>query len=90
MTLQQMMLGGLGCRFIDSASTGNRFYCLVVNSDCVLTTLTTVGGENLITKYGFSGKTLKQGMIIPLYNGDPIAAVAPSSGSVIGYNAPSI
>lgn len=85
MTLQQMMLGGLGCRFVDSATTGNRFYCLVVNSDCVLTTLTTVGGVNLLTLYGLSGKTIKQGMIIPASLGDPIAAVTPSSGSVLGY-----
>jgi hypothetical protein len=32
-----------------------------------------------------SGKTLKQGMLIPAFNGDLIAAVTPSSGSVIGY-----
>jgi hypothetical protein len=24
-------------------------------------------------------------MVIPMFNGDPIAAVTPSSGSVIGY-----
>lgn len=85
MTDVQKILGGNGCKFIDAASTGNRFYCLVVNSDCVLTTLTTQGGQNLITAYGLSGKTLKQGMIIPCFNGDLIADVTPSSGSVIGY-----
>ena len=85
MVLEQRMLGGNGCKFIDSASTGNSFYCLVVNADCVLTNLSTVNGQNLLTQYGLSGKTLKQGMLIPAFNGDLIAAVTPSSGSVIGY-----
>jgi hypothetical protein len=85
MTDIQNILGGNGCRFIDAASTGNTFYCIVVNSDCVLTTLTSRGGTDLLTAYNLSGKTLKQGMLIPMQNGDVIAAVTPSSGSVIGY-----
>lgn len=85
MTELSKILGGNGMKFIDAASTGNRFYCLVVNADCVLTTLTSAGGQNLLTQYGLSGKTIKAGMVIPLFNGDPIAAVTPSSGSVIGY-----
>lgn len=85
MTDSQKILGGNGCRFIDAESTGNRFFCLVVNASCVLTTLTTVGGQNLLTEYGLSGKTLNQGMVIPMFNGDPITNVTPSSGSVIGY-----
>jgi hypothetical protein len=85
MTDLQEILGGNGCKFIDHTSTGNTFYCLVVNADCVLTTLTSVGGQNLLTQYGLSGKTLKQGMLIPAFNGDLIASVTISSGSVIGY-----
>lgn len=85
MVLEQRMLGGNGCKFIDSASTANRFYVIVVNADCVLTTLTTANGQDLLTQYGLSGKTLKQGMLIPAFNGDPIANITPSSGSVIGY-----
>lgn len=85
MTDVQKILGGNGCKFIDAASTGNTFYCIVVNADCVLTTLTSQGGQNLLTQYGLSGKTLKQGMIIPCFQGDLIANVTPSSGSVIGY-----
>jgi hypothetical protein len=85
MTDSNKILGGNGIKFIDSASTGNRFYCLVVNASCVLSTLTTAGGQNLITEYGLSGKTLSAGMVIPMFNGDPIAAVTPASGSVIGY-----
>jgi hypothetical protein len=85
MNLDERTLGGQDCLFIDAAVTGRRFFALVVNADCVLTVLTTVGGQNLLTQYGLSGKTLKQGTFIPMYNGDPIAAVTPSSGSVIGY-----
>ncbi len=85
MILTQRLLGANGCRFIDASSSGNSFYAIVVNADCVLTTLTTVGGQNLLTQYNLSGKTLKQGTLIPAFNGDPIAAVTPSSGSVIGY-----
>lgn len=85
MTDIQKILGGNGCLFIDAAVTGKTFYALVVNEDCVLSTLTSKGSQNLLTQYGLSGKTLKQGMIIPMFNGDAIAAVTPASGSVIGY-----
>jgi hypothetical protein len=85
MTNEQKILGGNGIKFIDASSTGNRFYCIVVNANCVLSTLTTAGGQNLITEYGLSGKTLSAGMVIPMFNGDPIANVTPASGSVIGY-----
>jgi hypothetical protein len=85
MTDSNKILGGNGCLFIDAASTGNRFFCLVVNADCVLSVLTSAGGQNLLTQYNLSGKTLSAGSIIPMFNGDPIAAVTPTSGSVIGY-----
>jgi hypothetical protein len=85
MTDSNKILGGNGMRFIDAASTGNRFFCLVVNAECVLSVLTSAGGQNLLTQYNLSGKTLSAGTVIPMFNGDPIAAVTPSSGSVIGY-----
>jgi hypothetical protein len=85
MTDLQKILGGNGCLFIDAAVTGKTYYALVVNTDCVLTVLTSKGGENLLTAYNLSGKTIKQGMIIPMKNGDVIAAVTPSSGSLFGY-----
>jgi hypothetical protein len=56
-----------------------------VNADCVLSVLTSAGGQNLLTQYNLSGKTLSAGTIIPMFNGDPIAAVTPTSGSLIGY-----
>ena len=85
MTDSNKILGGNGMRFIDAASTGNRFFCLVVNSECVLSVLTSAGGQNMLTQYNLSGKTLSAGTVIPMFNGDPIAAVTPTSGSVIGY-----
>ena len=85
MTDSNKILGGNGMRLIDAASTGNRFFCLVVNAECVLSVLTSAGGQNLLTQYNLSGKTLSAGTVIPMFNGDPIAAVTPSSGSVIGY-----
>ena len=85
MTDSNKILGGNGMRFIDAASTGNRFFCLVVNAECVLSVLTSAGGQNMLTQYNLSGKTLSAGTVIPMFNGDPIAAVTPTSGSVIGY-----
>jgi hypothetical protein len=85
MNLQERALGGQDMLFIDSAVTGRRFFALVVNATCVLTTLRTAGGQNLLTQYGLSGKTLNQGMLIPMFDGDPIADVTPASGSVLGY-----
>ena len=85
MTDSNKILGGNGMLFIDAASTGNRFFCLVVNAECVLSVLTSAGGQNMLTQYNLSGKTLSAGTVIPMFNGDPIAAVTPTSGSVIGY-----
>ncbi len=85
MNLDERTLGGQDCLFIDAAVSGKRFFAIVVNADCVLSTLTTAGGQNLLTQYGLSGKTIKAGMLIPMYNGDVIASVTPASGSVIGY-----
>jgi hypothetical protein len=85
MTDSNKILGGNGMRLIDAATTGHRFFCLVVNTECVLSVLTSAGGQNLLTQYNLSGKTLSLGTVIPMFNGDPIAAVTPSSGSVIGY-----
>ena len=85
MTDSNKILGGNGMRFIDAATTGNRFFCLVINTDCVLSVLTSAGGQNLLTQYNLSGKTLSAGTIVPMFNGDPIAAVTPTSGTCIGY-----
>ena len=87
MNLDERTLGGQNCLFIDSAAaaTQKRFFAIVVNADCVITSLLTAGNQNLLTIYNLSGKTLKQGMLIPMYNGDTIATVTLASGSVIGY-----
>ena len=85
MILEQRMLGGNGCLYIDTISTGNTFYAIVVNEDCVIESMVTVSGLDLTSQYDLITKTLKQGMLIPAFNGDPIASVTMISGSVIGY-----
>jgi hypothetical protein len=79
-----------GCKFIDSASTSVGAYCFVVNSDCVLTTLSggtspSATSTNFITTIGLSGKTLKQGTLIFAPEGYLFNSITPSSGSVIAY-----
>jgi len=87
MILLEKILGGQGCLFVDSsaAATGKRFYALVVNDDCVLTTLLSAGNQNLLSTYNLSGKTLKAGTLIPMFKGDPIATITLASGSVMAY-----
>lgn len=85
MILEQRMLGGNGCLYINSVSTGNTFYAIVANEDCVLTELTSVSGQDLLVQYNLTLQTIKQGMLIPAFNGDPIASINVNSGSVIGY-----
>jgi hypothetical protein len=47
--------------------------------------LTGTGGENLLTAYSMSGKSVAAGIVISGRNGGKITAVTPSVGSVIGY-----
>lgn len=85
MILEQRMLGGNGCLYVSGSSTGNTFYAIVVNEDCTLQELTTVSGQDLLLQYDLLFKPIKQGMLIPAFNGDPIATINVDSGSVIGY-----
>jgi len=70
---------------VDGAVTGKSFRYLVVQEDTVLTVATGSKSTNYITVWGISGKTLKQGCILPVYAGEVLTAVTPSSGSVFGY-----
>jgi hypothetical protein len=47
--------------------------------------LTGTGGEDLLTAYAMSGKSVSAGIVISGRNGGKITAVTPSVGSVIGY-----
>jgi len=68
--LQQMLGQGGTMEFVDAAT---------------FTTLTGTGGENLLTAYAMSGKSVSAGIVISGRNGGKITAVTPSVGSVIGY-----
>jgi len=83
----QKMLGGNGCKLVKvgSPQTDGKFYAVVVNEDCVLSVLETVGGTNLIDEYGLAAATLTAGAFLPMFNGDPIKKVTTASGTAIAY-----
>jgi len=83
--LQQMLGQGGSMQFIDAAVSGTNFDFIVVNAAATFTTLTGSGGENLLTAYALSGKSVSAGIVISGRNGGKITAVTPSAGSVIGY-----
>jgi hypothetical protein len=83
--LQQMLGQGGSMQFIDAAVSGTNFDFIVVNAAATFTTLTGSGGENLLTAYAMSGKSVSAGIVISGRNGGKITAVTPSAGSVIGY-----
>lgn len=83
--LQQMLGQGGTMQFIDAAVSGANFDFIVVNAAATFTTLTGTGGENLLTAYAMSGKSVSAGIVISGRNGGKITAVTPSAGSVIGY-----
>ena len=84
--LQQMLGQGGTMQFIDAAVSGANFDFIVVNAAATFTTLTGTGGENLLTAYSLSGKSVAAGIVISGRNGGKITAVTPSGGgSVIGY-----
>ena len=83
--LQQMLGQGGSMQFIDAAVSGTNFDFIVVNAAATFTTLTGSGGENLLTAYALSGKSVSAGIVISGRNGGKITAVTVSVGSVIGY-----
>ena len=83
--LQQMLGQGGSMEFVDAAVSGKVYDFVVVNTAATFTTLTGTGGENLLTAYALSGKSVSAGIVISGRNGQKITAVTPSVGSVIGY-----
>ena len=71
--------------FVDAAVSGKVYDFVVVNAAATFTTLTGTGGEDLLTAYALSGKSVSAGIVISGRNGGKIIAVDVSSGSVIGY-----
>jgi len=83
--LQQMLGQGGSMEFVDGAVSGKNYDFIVVNVAATFTTLTGTGGEDLLTAYAMSGKSVAAGIVISGRNGGKITAVTPSAGSVIGY-----
>ena len=83
--LQQMLGQGGSMEFVDAAVSGKNYDFIVVNSAATFTTLTGTGGEDLLTAYALSTKSVAAGIVISGRNGGKITAVTPSVGSVIGY-----
>ena len=80
------MLGQGGTmEFVNGTVTGKNYDFLVVNTAATFTVLTGTGGENLLTPYNLSSKSVSAGIVISGRNGGKITAVNPSAGSVIGY-----
>jgi hypothetical protein len=65
--------------------TGLSIRKIVVNEDAVLSNLRDANGNNLITLYNLSSKTLKQGSVLVVYDGSSIEQVQVTSGSVFAY-----
>ncbi len=51
-------------RFVDAAVSGQVFDFIVVNAAATFTTLTGSGGEDLLTAYALSGKSVSAGIVI--------------------------
>jgi len=80
------MLGqGGSMEFVDGSVSGKNYDFIVVNAAATFTTLTGTGGEDLLTAYALSTKSVSAGIVISGRNGGKITAVTPSAGSVIGY-----
>ena len=72
-------------QFVDAAVSGQVFDFIVVNVAATFTTLTGSGGEDLLTAYALSGKSVSAGIVISGRNGGKITAITPSVSWVIGY-----
>lgn len=83
---------------INGGETGSKLYTsdlgtvsglelrkIVMNEDTVLTALRDANGNDLLTLYNLSGKTLKQGSVLVPYDGSNIEQIRVSSGGAFGY-----
>ena len=62
-------------------ATNYRF--LVVNEDCLFSSLTDILDNNILTEWGLTGKTLTKGMVIAPASERPFKTVSVASGSVL-------
>ena len=79
--------GFTGCKVISntSANTG-AFRGFVVNDDAVVSEILDSSSTSILSALGLSGVTLKSGAFISVRDGDYIASITLSSGSIIAYN----
>jgi|TARA_R110000796_G_scaffold236515_1_gene355972 hypothetical protein len=93
------MAGGskvLGSNFIDGTITNGQYQYLVINAEAVFTTISCVGGRDLLgasdpsgnndgSGLNLSGATLAVGMVIVPPSGELIENIVLASGSVLAY-----
>jgi hypothetical protein len=96
MTPEERVAGNAGCMLISDTTaytSGTTYFyprdILVIQEDTVIATLTAIDESNTsynaLTRYGFSGKTLKQGAIITMPQRHRITNLTLTSGSLIAY-----
>lgn len=74
-----------GSVFIDGTNNSQQFRGFVVNTDVQFTTLVDDKGNDMLTQFNYTGKTISAGAIIrPLGKKSKIVNVTVSSGSVLG------
>lgn len=90
MLVQRIAAAG-GCELIADTTlrTGKDYFAFIVQEDTVFTSIN--GGvfpatdRDYVTEIGLSGKTLKQGALIVVREGERITRCQLASGSVIAY-----
>tara|TARA_B100001245_G_C22604492_1_gene299164 strand:- start:261 stop:542 length:282 start_codon:yes stop_codon:yes gene_type:complete len=83
---ENMLVGAGGCKFIDGAVTGEKFYQLSVDADATITVLLGEDGTDYLASIGLSGKTVTKGTILTISKRENFANVTVTSGSLIGYS----
>lgn len=82
------MSGHYGFIFVDSSNSPvvGPFHAVVVNSDATLDQLADQDGNEQISTYNLSSKTVNQGIVLtPLTDHVEFKSVGVSSGSIIAY-----
>jgi hypothetical protein len=80
--------GYTGCHVISGVILHtNKYRGFVINSDAVVSVMTDKDGVNLVTQMGLGSVTLKQGTFISVADGNYIATIQLTSGSIVIYYA---
>jgi hypothetical protein len=68
-------------------ATGLSVRKIVVNEDCVFSALQDANGNNLLTAYNLTGRTITRGSVIVVFDGSNITQIGLTSGSILRYGA---